>query len=236
MTGQSNFEEFESLFQSSNQKGIDSLVTTLAQLEAKWLRLILVSPILIGALQSIVSLRSAWEVSSEKLQQMTDDISEQLDKSSNFCRDTVKEKLSVLPGMSALGSRVQKLEQLTRWDGRLNVDDRRKSFESIRRAAKESHQIAQLNALESLAKIVHGVGFKDLPRLYAAGYSKADLLEILYAKTTALKELEDLSQTLSSILESKIHFNTPSSLCYLFIMVVRFIHFILETTITLLHI
>ena len=203
MIGQSNFEEFESLFQSSNQKGIDSLVTILAQLEAKWLRLILVSPILIGASQSIMSLRSAREVSSEQLQQITDDISEQLGKSSSFCRDTVREKLSILPGVSALGSRVQKLEQLTRWDGRLTVEDRRKSFESIRRAAKEFHQFAQLNALESLAKIIHGVGLKDLPRLYTVGYSKADLLEILYAKITALKELENLSQTSSQTWKGK---------------------------------
>ena len=144
MIGQSNFEEFESLFQNSNQKGIDSLVIPLAQLEAKWLRLILVSPLIIGALQSITSLWSARKISAEKLQQITDDISEQLGKSSSFCRDTVKEKLSILPGVSALGSRVQKLEQLTRWDGRLTIEDRRKSFESIRRAAKESHQIAQV--------------------------------------------------------------------------------------------
>ena len=43
MIGQSNFEEFQNLFKSSNQKGIDSLVDAMAQLEAKWLRLILVS-------------------------------------------------------------------------------------------------------------------------------------------------------------------------------------------------
>ena len=134
-----------------------------------------------------------------------------------------------------MGSRVQKLEQLIRWDGRLNVDDRRKSFESICRVAKESHQIAQLNALESLAKIVHGVGLKDLPRLNSAGYSKADLLETLYAKTTAFKELEDFVKNLRSNLESKINFYIPSNLCYLFTMVVGFIYFILETTITILH-
>ncbi len=195
MTGQNNFEEFQSLFQDSNQKGIDSLVIALAKLEAKWLRLILVSPILIGALQSIVSVWSTRKISPEQLRQITNDISEQLGKSSSFYRDTVREKLSILPGVRTLGSRVQKLEQLTRWDGRLTFEDRRKSFESIQRAAKESHQIAQLNILESLTKIVHGVGLKDLPRLYAAGYFKTDLLEILYAKTTALKELEDLSQT-----------------------------------------
>ena len=146
--------------------------------------------------------------SAEKLQQITDDISEQLGKPSRFCRDTVREKLSILPGVSALGSRVQKLEQLTRWDGRFTIEDRRKSFESIRRAAKESHQIAQWNALESLAKIVHGVGLKDLSYLHTSGYSKADLLEILYTKATTLRELENLSQTSAPTWKAKF-ISTP---------------------------
>ena len=48
---------------------------------------------------------------------------------------------------------------------------RQQAFELIRRVAWEGDKITQLNALESLAKIAHGIGLKDFPRLQRAGYS-----------------------------------------------------------------
>ena len=193
--GQGNFVELRDLFQGSNQKGIDSLVVSLAKIAAQWLKLILVSPLIIGALQSGVSVLKARKVSSVNLQKITQDIAAELNKPSRFCRDTVREMFPLLNQIISLSSKIQRLEQLVRWDGRLSIQDRHQSFEIIRRAAKDAHQMAQLNSLESLAKIAHGVGLKDLPRLHTAGYSKNELLEILYAKTTALSDLEELSRT-----------------------------------------
>ena len=228
--GTNNFVEFQDLFQDSNQKGVDTLVTALAKLAAQWLKLILVSPVIIGALQSLISFLNAREVSSAMLQQMIGDVADQLSKPGSFCRDTLRETLLPFAQTGSLSSKVQKLDQLVRWDGRLNVDNRRKSFEIIRCAAKEAHQIVQLNAQESLAKIVHGVGLKDLPRLKRAGYSKAELLEILHAKTTGFSDLGSFIAITRSITEEKAHLCAASSLCDLLIVVVRFIDLVLATT------
>ncbi len=79
----------------------------------------------------MVSLAKAREISSAKLQQITGDIVKELSKPSRFCRDTVREMLPLLSQIISLSSKVQNLEQLVRWNGRLNVNDRRQSFEWV---------------------------------------------------------------------------------------------------------
>ena len=59
--------------------------------------------------------------------------------------------------------------------------------------AKKGKKVTQLNAMESLAKIAHGVGFKDLPRLKEAGYPSETLALILYTKARALADLKLLT-------------------------------------------
>ena len=51
----------------------------------------------------------------------------------------------------------------------------------------------QLERSTILAKIAHGVGFKDLPRLKEAGYSTEELITILYIKSKAFEILTTLS-------------------------------------------
>ncbi len=189
-TGQSDFEEFQSVFSGSSQKGMDSLVRSLAGLEARWLKLILAAPFIFGVVQGIVKMRGARSISAEEIKKTADRIQSHLKRPSSFWRDVILEEMPLL----ALSSQVQKLEQWVRWDGRLDHQSRKQAFELIRRVAWEGDKVTQLNALESLAKIAHGIGLKDLPQLQQAGYSLEELTTLLYIKATALADLEALSQ------------------------------------------
>ncbi len=194
-TGSTHLEEFQASFIGSNQKGIDSLVRLLAGLEVQWLRLILTSPFIIGGLQSISSLWGARRTSSVTLKNYIQTIDTHLQTGGGWLRDGVYE---YLPGISSAGflslsGKLQKLESLVRWDGRLSSKERTQIFDALCRVALEGKKSTQLNALQSLAKIAHGVGFKDLSRLKEAGYSKEELMTILYTKGKALEMLTTLS-------------------------------------------
>jgi insulin-like growth factor-binding protein complex acid labile subunit len=191
-TGQSNFEEFQAIFSGSSQKGIDSLVRSLAELEARWLKLILVAPIILGGVQGILRIRGARPINKEEIKKTADKIQMHLERSGSFWRDVIMEEIPLLFSVWSVSSRVQKLEQWVRWDGRLDPENRQQAFELIRRVAKEGNKITQINALESLAKIAHGIGLKDLPRLRQAGYSPAELSGLLFIKATALADLIEL--------------------------------------------
>ena len=200
-TGQSDFEEFQAIFSGSSQKGIDSLVRSLAGLEARWLKLILAAPVILGVVQGIVRMRGARPISTEEIKKIADKIQTHLKYPGSFWRDVILEEIPLLFSFLSLSSQVQKLEQWVRWDGRLDLQSRKQAFELIRRVAREGNKITQLNALESLAKIAHGIGLKDFPRLQRAGYSPEELTGLLYIKATALADLEDLSQ--SKFIEEK---------------------------------
>ncbi len=194
-TGSTHLEEFRASFIGSDQKGIDSLVRLLAGLEAGWLRLILTSPFIIGGLQSISGLLGAQRTSSATLKNYIQTIDTHLQKGGGWLRDGVYE---YLPGISSAGflslsGKLQKLESLVRWDGRLSSEERTQIFDALCRVALAGKKSTQLNALQSLAKIAHGVGFKDLPRLKEAGYSKEELIAVLYTKGKALELLTTLS-------------------------------------------
>jgi Leucine-rich repeat (LRR) protein len=193
-TGHSNFDEFQAIFSGSNQKGVDSLVRSLAHLDAKWLRLILAAPVILGVLQGLWSMRSARWVSPEERQATLDKITQSLRQAPSICRDVIHEEMPLVSNCVALSSSVQKLEQWVRWDGRLDSVNRKQVFELIRQAARDSRKISQLNILESLAKIAHGIGLKDFPRLKSVGYSSTELTDLLYIKATALSDLEMLSR------------------------------------------
>ncbi len=47
------FVEFKDVFSNSEQKGIDSLVRTLAKIDSRWLKLILTAPLIIGFLKGL---------------------------------------------------------------------------------------------------------------------------------------------------------------------------------------
>ncbi len=193
-TGQSDFEEFQGIFSGSNQKGIDSLVQSLAKLEVQGLKFILAAPFLLGVLLGIVKIRNVRRMSAQEFKEMADQIHSHLAQPGGFGRNVFLEKIPLLSTILSLGSQVQKLEQWIRWDGRLDRHHRRQAFELIRQVAWEGDKITQLNALESLAKIAHGIGLKDFPRLQRAGYSPEELTELFYIKATALADVETLSQ------------------------------------------
>ena len=224
-TGSTSAEEFRASFIGSDQKGIDSLVRLLAGLEARWLRLILTSPLIIGGLQSISSLWGARRTSPATLKNYIQTIDTHLQKGGGWLRDGVYE---YLPGISSAGflslsGKLQKLESLVRWDGRLSSEERTQIFDALCRVALEGKKNTQLNALQYLAKIAHGVGFKDLPRLKEAGYSKEELITILYTKGKALEVLTTLSPEVkakSAITISKNLFFTATLISSIFIVVV----------------
>lgn len=194
--GSSQFDEFRDLFTGSDQKGIDSLVRSLAKLDATWLELILATPLIVGVMQSAISLLGARKVTPEALQTIEKKITDYLAKSSGFFRDVF---LEIIPGLSEFTSasaKAQKLERFVRWDGRLTPQERQHAFSLIRRVAKEGRKIAQLTAMESLAKITQGIGLKDFKRMHEAGYSKADLEQVLVTKAQALSDLEMITQPL----------------------------------------
>ncbi len=193
-TGQTDFQEFQDVFSGSNQKGIDSLVLGLARLDTAWLNLILTAPLLLGVMQGLWAMRGARAVSAANIQRIVDGINAALAKSGSFWRNAVLEEVPLLSNLFSTRSLVQILERWVRWDGRLGRDSRQQAFELIRRTAREAKYIAQLNALESLAKITQGVGLKDFLRLQRAGWMPEDLAHFLYIKATALADLEALSQ------------------------------------------
>ncbi|MBS0350715.1 MAG: hypothetical protein JSR33_05945 [Proteobacteria bacterium] len=73
-TGQSNFEEFQAIFSGSSQKGIDSLVRSLAGLEVRWLKLILAAPVILGVTQGVLKMRGARPIRIEELKKIADSI------------------------------------------------------------------------------------------------------------------------------------------------------------------
>ncbi len=194
-TGSADLQEFQSSFIGSDQKGIDSLVRLLAGLEARWLRLILASPLVIGGLQSISSLWGARRTSPDMLNNYLQTIDTHLQKNGGWLRDGVYEYLPGISSMAfmSLSGKLQKLESLVRWDGRISSEERRQIFDALCKVALKGKKNTQLNALQYLAKIAHGVGFKDLLRLKEAGYSKEELIAVLYTKGKALEVLTTLS-------------------------------------------
>ncbi len=204
-TGHTHFNDVQAIFKGASQKGIDSLVKSLAQLDAQWLKLILVAPLILGVLQGIWKILSTRSVGVEEIQKIADRINSHLTHRVSFWRDAILEEIPLLSNFLSLGNQVQKLEQRVRWDGRLDHQSRKQIFELIRRVALEGKRITQLNALESLAKIAHGIGFKDLPRLQRAGYSPEELMTLLYIKATALVDLETLSQQRSGKVFASYH-------------------------------
>jgi hypothetical protein len=202
-TGSTSVDEFRSSFIGSDQKGIDSLVRLLAGLETGWLRLILTTPLIIGGLQSISSLWGARRISSVTLKNYIQTIDTHLQKNGGWLRDGIYE---YLPGISSAGflslsGKLQKLESLVRWDGRLSSGERTQIFDALCRVVLKGKKSTQLNALQYLTKIAHGVGFKDLTRLKDSGYSKEELSTILYIKGKALELLKALPN--EEIKESK---------------------------------
>jgi hypothetical protein len=192
-TGQTQFNDFQDIFQGSSQKGIDSLVRSLAKIEAKWLKLILAAPFLIGALQGLTAMYSARSISTEKRQEKLTTAQTRLARESGWWHSLVMEEIPVL-NQRTLGREIQKFERWVRWDGRLNQNSRKQAFELIRRSAWDSKKAVQLKALESLAKIAQGIGLKDFPRLQRTGRSIEELIELLWMKTIAFADLELLSR------------------------------------------
>lgn len=195
-TGSTNVDEFHSSFIGSDQKGIDSLVHLLAGLEERWLKLILTSPVIIGGLQGISNMIGVRRTSAEKLKSYLENIHAHLQKGGSWLRDGIYE---YLPGVSSssrlsLSGQLQKLESLVRWDGRLSSAERRQIFDALYQVTLEGKKTTQLHALQYIAKIAHGIGFKDLPRLKEAGYSTEELKTILYTKSKALEVLTTLSR------------------------------------------
>lgn len=128
-------------------------------------------------------------------------VKKHIEEPGGFFRDVFQEYVPIISNLFSLSGKIQKLEYAVRWDGRLTVENRKQAFQTISRVAKKGKKVAQLNAMESLAKIAHGIGFKELSRLKKAGYSSETLALILYTKAKALVDLRLLAEV--AILDEK---------------------------------
>jgi Leucine-rich repeat (LRR) protein len=98
-----------------------------------------------------------------------------------------------MPGFSSVSERVQKAEQQIRWDGRITNEQRASLFSNIERLALQGRGISKINAMQSLAKIVHSLSIKDFHQFQQAGYPQETLVQVLRIKTQALRDLRMLS-------------------------------------------
>lgn len=108
--------------------------------------------------------------------------------------DMVIESLPVVSNLVGVSNKIQQLERAIRWDGRLPLKARQRVFEIIEQAATEGGKITQFRAMESLAKIAHGIGLQDLKKLKNAGYKPDIISDVLRTKLRSKKLLVGLSE------------------------------------------
>jgi hypothetical protein len=195
-TGNQNFSEFTTLLDDNSKKGFDSLARLLlANFEPKSLYLLLTSPAIGGALKGLWDTRKSQPLTENAITQLQEVVgyhTNSLVKRSYLCGDILRQMIS-MPGFSSVSERVQRAEQQVRWDGRITNQQRSLLFSNIEKLALQGSGMSQINAIQSLAKIVHSFSIKDFHRLQQAGYSQEILVQILHIKTQALRDLEMLS-------------------------------------------
>jgi Leucine-rich repeat (LRR) protein len=195
MDNTSNFLELKTLVENNSKKGVTSLVYFLSKFDKQWLYLLLTSPAIVGVLKGLLDTR--------KSQLLTESAIKQLQEAVNFHTNTLLKKCYLwddvlrqmipIPGFSSVSERVQWAEQQVRWDGRIKDEERASLFSNIERLALNGRGLSKINAMQSLAKIVHSLSIKDFQQLQDAGYSQETLLQILRIKTQALNDLKMLS-------------------------------------------
>ncbi len=194
-TGTSSFSEFETIFEANSNKGVSSMVHFLANFDPGWLYLLLSSPVIAGVLKGL------WD--TQKSQQLTESDFTELQETVNYHTNSLIKKFYLwsdvlrqmipMPAFSSVSERIQRAEQQIRWDGRTTNAQRASLFSNIERLALHGSGMSQINAMQSLAKIVHSLSIKDFPKLRQAGYSQETLVQILRIKTQALRDLKMLS-------------------------------------------
>lgn len=193
LNGQPHFTEFQQIFRGTSEKGIDSLIGVLTQLPIPYLKLLLCSPLLLGTAKGLFNLRKARQLQPSELKGLVKAIRIALKKPGSFWREALLEMIFLASSCYGLADKIERIEQLARWDGRLSPEWRRKLFKLIEQTAMQRGKVTQLKAMSSLAKIAHGTGFKDLQCLAVANYSKQQLETLLYMKAKALEDLSQLT-------------------------------------------
>lgn len=181
---------FQYLFSNSSQKGIDTFVRSLAKMNKIIFGLILSSPLLVGFVNGLINTQEVkTNIDHSKFKKTIQEINEYLQGTDNIWRDFFREELPLVSN-NALNNKIQKLERLICWDGRLILNDRKHAFESIYSLAMTGRKSIKITAIESLAKIAHGIGLKDLERLKSLGCDPLLLEFIIYIKAKSLYGLE----------------------------------------------
>jgi Leucine-rich repeat (LRR) protein len=193
-SGQRDFSAFEAIFNSNNQKGIDSLTGLLAKLNPSILRFILTTPLILGAIQSLLEFATARQDSQEKVIQRINVLATYLLRNPGWRSDFIRESIPVLSRLISVGKQIELLTQSLNWNGQLTLESRQNAFAMIRQIAQRGRKVSQWTAMDSLARLVQGIGFRDFPRLQAAGYDKAVLVQLLFIKAHALADLGLLSR------------------------------------------
>jgi hypothetical protein len=195
MEDNSNLLELTAVFQDNNKKGLKSLVYFLSKFDQKWLYLLLTSPAIAGVLKGLWDTRkseSLTESAIDQLQKAVDHHTNSL-LTKSYLWGEVLQQMIPIPGFSSVSERVQKAEQQIRWDGRITHEERASLFSNIERLALRGRGMSKINAMQSLAKIVHSLSIKDFKRLQDAGYSQETLVGILGIKIQALHDLKMLA-------------------------------------------
>jgi len=200
-TGSSNFLEFTEIFGNNSQKGVSSLVRLLANFDPEWLYLLLTSPAIAGVLKGLWDTRKSQLLTENAINHLKKAVNRHVNANAlltkSYLWGDVLRQMIPMPGFSSVSERVQKAEQQIRWDGRISNEERNEErlelFKNIETLALKGSGMSKINAMQSLAKIVHSLSIKDFPTLRQAGYSQETLIQILSIKTQALRDLKMLS-------------------------------------------
>ncbi len=195
MEDTSNFSEFTAIFEDNSKKGITSLVYFLSKFDQKWLYLLLSSPAIAGLLKGLWDTRKSEPLTESAITQLQEAVEHHTNvllRKSCLWHDVLRQMIPI-PGFSSISESVQKAEQQIRWDGRISHKERAALFSNIELLALHGSGMSKLNAMQSLAKIVHSLSIKDFPRLQYLGYSKETLVQILRIKIQAFRDLKTLS-------------------------------------------
>lgn len=193
--------EIKSIFQNNDKKGVISLIQLLARFDKTWLQLLLASPVLIGALKALWDGCRSHPLSQSDLLALQEDVARHTTPlkgvtkttSAYIWYDTLRQKIPCFRCCASVSERIQKAEYDIRSNGSSFVRIRGDLFKNIKQISLEGRGVTRLNAMQSLAKIVHSWSIKDLATLHVAGHRKEVLEQILEIKTEALQILRKLA-------------------------------------------
>jgi len=192
-TGSFDFSEIRGAFQSNSQRGMTSLIQLLAKIDRTWLQMILASPLIIGALKGLADAYKSRALTAQEIKEIESAVevhTRPLKGYSYIWQDNIRQFIPI-PSFSTVTDHIQTAERAIRWEGRVS-DQRELLFTQVETLALQGRGMSRLNAMQSLAKIVHSLSMRDLVRMHVGEVHKDELLKILEIKARALHALRKI--------------------------------------------